>query len=101
MGGGEGLLLYCFVCTVHVCELKKRYIDLFIFVFLVYLYVKVHVWRYDNFYGMKLVLINCLLVIGKGYTEDEQGNVGPKEYLAMNKRFVDIKGLCVVDVDPK
>ena len=41
------------------------------------------------------------LFTGKGYTEDEQGNVGPKEYLAMNKRFVDIKGLCIVDVDPK
>ena len=39
------------------------------------------------------------LFTGKGYTEDEQGNVGPKEYLAMNKRFVDIKGLCIVDVD--
>ena len=41
------------------------------------------------------------LFTGKGYTEDEQGNVGPKEYLAMNKRFDEIKGLCVVDVDPK
>ena len=58
-------------------------------------------WRYDNFYGMKLVLIRNKLFTGKGYTEDEQGNVGPKEYLAMNKRFVDIKGLCIVDVDPK
>ena len=38
---------------------------------------------------------------GKGYSVDGDGNERSKEYLAMNKPFVDIKGLCIADVDPK
>ena len=41
------------------------------------------------------------LYSGKGYTVNDQGETGPPEYLASNKRLDDIEGLASIFVDPR
>ena len=55
--------------------------------------VQVRQWLWDEI-GLKS------LYSGDGYTYDDNGDRGPREYLARNAPLADIQGIAVLDVVP-